>query len=159
MLDSIGWLLVFELIPNSLKASIFCSSSCVDYLPNGFFQVANGVWLYYISKIVELFDTVLFRMRKRDRQITFLHVYHHSTMPLLWWIGAKWLPGGQGTSCYHSYLYISRMEYFVCKISVHVPYFFWLLVIASVFLRCFFSTMFYKHKIYVLYIYYNCHST
>uniref|UniRef100_H2YG77 Elongation of very long chain fatty acids protein n=1 Tax=Ciona savignyi TaxID=51511 RepID=H2YG77_CIOSA len=65
-----------------------------SYDPNEM-KVANGVWWYYFSKIIELCDTVLFTLRKRDRQITFLHVYHHSTMPILWWIGTKWIPGGQ----------------------------------------------------------------
>jgi len=58
-------------------------------------KVMLGVYLYYISKLIELLDTVLFLLTKRFRQITFLHVYHHSTMPLIWWIGAKWFPGGQ----------------------------------------------------------------
>lgn len=38
---------------------------------------------------------LFFILRKKDRHISFLHVYHHSTMPLLWWIGTKWVPGGQ----------------------------------------------------------------
>ena len=62
-----------------------------------------GVYLYYISKLIELLDTVLFLLTKRFRQITFLHVYHHSTMPLIWWIGAKWFPGGQGV---HLFVFI-----------------------------------------------------
>ena len=37
----------------------------------------------------------MFLLRKKYSQITFLHIYHHSTMPILWWIGTKWLPGGQ----------------------------------------------------------------
>ena len=66
------------------------------YLSNfAIFQVANAVWWYYFSKIIELMDTILFILKKNQRQITFLHVYHHSTMPLLWWIGTKWIPGGQ----------------------------------------------------------------
>ena len=32
---------------------------------------------------------------KKNAQISFLHVYHHATMPFLWWIGVKWVPGGQ----------------------------------------------------------------
>lgn len=44
-------------------------------------------------------DTIFFMLRKRSRQITLLHVYHHSTMPILWWIGVKWVPGGQ-CRCY-----------------------------------------------------------
>jgi elongation of very long chain fatty acids protein 4 len=43
----------------------------------------HGMLLYWISKLYELFDTVFMVLRHRVRQITFLHVFHHSTMTLL----------------------------------------------------------------------------
>jgi len=52
-------------------------------------------WLFYISKIIELADTVFFILRKKNDQVTFLHVYHHSTMIINWWMAAKYLPVGQ----------------------------------------------------------------
>lgn len=58
-------------------------------------KVATAIWWFYASKLIELSDTVLFLLRKNQRQVTFLHVYHHTTMPIFWWIGAKWVPGGQ----------------------------------------------------------------
>jgi hypothetical protein len=30
--------------------------------------------------------------RKRDKQLSFLHLYHHSTMFPLWWIGVSYVP-------------------------------------------------------------------
>ena len=38
---------------------------------------------------------VFFILRKKNNQVTFLHVYHHTSMFLLWWIGVKWVAGGQ----------------------------------------------------------------
>lgn len=38
---------------------------------------------------------VFFVLRKKNNQISFLHVYHHSTMPLLWWTGVTFVPGGE----------------------------------------------------------------
>lgn len=32
-------------------------------------------------------------MRKKQKQITFLHVYHHAGMVVLSWSIVKWLPG------------------------------------------------------------------
>ena len=52
------------------------------------------MWFYYFSKIIELLDTVIFILRKKNSQVTFLHVYHHATMVMLWWIGTKWFAGG-----------------------------------------------------------------
>lgn len=40
-------------------------------------------FVYWISKIVELLDTALIILRHSFRQLTFLHVFHHSTMALL----------------------------------------------------------------------------
>ncbi|XP_065070634.1 very long chain fatty acid elongase 4-like [Rhopilema esculentum] len=60
-------------------------------------RIAAAVWWYYFSKVIEFIDTVFFVLRKKDEQISFLHVYHHATMPFLWWIGVKWVPGGQST--------------------------------------------------------------
>ncbi|XP_026175162.1 elongation of very long chain fatty acids protein 4-like isoform X2 [Mastacembelus armatus] len=58
-------------------------------------EIASALWFYYISKGVEYLDTVFFILRKKFNQVSFLHVYHHCTMFILWWIGVKWVPGGQ----------------------------------------------------------------
>ncbi len=57
-------------------------------------QLAAAIWLFYFSKLIEFLDTVFFIMRKKTNQVTFLHVYHHVTMPLIWWIAVKWYAGG-----------------------------------------------------------------
>ncbi|GLH03297.1 Elongation of very long chain fatty acids protein [Gryllus bimaculatus] len=59
-------------------------------------EIAWGVYLYYVVKLVDLLDTVFYVMRKRDRQISFLHVYHHAGMVLLSYIGACYFPGSEG---------------------------------------------------------------
>ena len=38
---------------------------------------------------------VFFILRKKNSQVTFLHVYHHSTMIINWWMAAKYVPIGQ----------------------------------------------------------------
>lgn len=37
---------------------------------------------------------IIFVLRKKDRQITPLHVFHHSVVPITLWIGMKYAPGG-----------------------------------------------------------------
>ena len=54
------------------------------------------MWIYYFSKLIELLDTFFFILRKKNNQVTFLHVYHHATMPFIWWAGIKWFAGGMG---------------------------------------------------------------
>nr|CAD7402621.1 unnamed protein product [Timema poppensis] len=44
-------------------------------------RMANLVWHYYINKSIDLLDTVFFVLRKKNNQITPLHVFHHAGMP------------------------------------------------------------------------------
>ncbi|XP_060617510.1 very long chain fatty acid elongase 7 [Anolis sagrei] len=60
-------------------------------------RMVRACWLYYFSKFIELLDTVFFVLRKKNAQVTFLHVFHHSIMPWTWWFGVKFAPGGLGT--------------------------------------------------------------
>ncbi|XP_023014187.2 very long chain fatty acid elongase AAEL008004 isoform X2 [Leptinotarsa decemlineata] len=53
--------------------------------------------LYNVLQIVAnfyLMYEIFFVLRKSNRQITFLHVYHHAGMVLLGWIALKYLGGG-----------------------------------------------------------------
>nr|XP_039253978.1 elongation of very long chain fatty acids protein 4-like [Styela clava] len=96
-LVGLNYYIMKELISASkaAKYSYICTPVKHDsYDPNEM-RIANALWWYYFSKLIELLDTVFFMLRKKSRQITVLHVYHHSTMPILWWIGVKWVPGGQ----------------------------------------------------------------
>jgi len=52
-----------------------------------------GHW-FFMSKIVELIDTVIFILRKKWNQVSVLHVVHHSLVPILIWLGYKISPGG-----------------------------------------------------------------
>ncbi|CAF0732189.1 unnamed protein product [Adineta steineri] len=58
-------------------------------------KIVNALWYYYFSKAIEFMDTIFMVVRKRYTQITFLHVFHHSTMLIIWWIVMTWIPGGQ----------------------------------------------------------------
>ncbi|TNN47099.1 Elongation of very long chain fatty acids protein 7 [Liparis tanakae] len=60
-------------------------------------RMAATCWLYYFSKFIEMLDTIFFVLRKKNSQVTFLHVYHHSIMPFTWWFGVRFSAGGMGT--------------------------------------------------------------
>lgn len=56
-------------------------------------RMAETCWYFYISKLIELFDTVCFVLRKKFNLVSFLHVFHHSMMPISWWFGVKYVAG------------------------------------------------------------------
>ncbi|XP_013101751.1 elongation of very long chain fatty acids protein AAEL008004 [Stomoxys calcitrans] len=78
-------------------------------------RMARAVWLYYIAKITELLDTVFFVLRKKDRQISFLHLYHHTLMPVCAFIGVKYFAGGHGTllGFINSFIHIIMYAYYL----------------------------------------------
>ncbi|GFU15986.1 elongation of very long chain fatty acids protein, partial [Nephila pilipes] len=43
------------------------------------------VWQLYLAKNLELLDTIFFVLRKKYNQISFLHVFHHSVVLLVYW--------------------------------------------------------------------------
>ncbi|XP_031826846.1 very long chain fatty acid elongase AAEL008004 [Nomia melanderi] len=70
----------------------------VDYSHNpSALRMASLCWWYFISKFTEFADTIFFVLRKKDSQVTFLHLYHHSLTPLETWICVKFIAGGHGT--------------------------------------------------------------
>jgi len=58
-------------------------------------RVLSLGWWYFFSKFVDLLDTAFFILRKKDNQVTALHVIHHSTLPFLSWWGPRFVGGGQ----------------------------------------------------------------
>ncbi|KAJ3599005.1 hypothetical protein NHX12_032968 [Muraenolepis orangiensis] len=74
-------------------------------------RMVRVAWLFWFSKIIELMDTIFFVLRKKDGQITFLHIFHHSFMPWTWWWGVVYAPGGMGSfhamvnCCVHIVMY------------------------------------------------------
>lgn len=50
-------------------------------------------WLFLLSRLVEWLDTIFFVLRKKEQQVTKLHVFHHSFVPLISWTYLKFHPG------------------------------------------------------------------
>lgn len=64
--------------PPTLQAGTVFS---LEHIEEG--SLRHGLLVYWISKFVELLDTVYMVLRHKTRQISFLHVWHHSTITLL----------------------------------------------------------------------------
>jgi len=69
-------------------------------------------WTFFVTKFIEMADTVFFILRKKYNQVSPLHVIHHSLVPLLVWIGFKFLPGG--TNAF--FLYINSLVHIIMYI-------------------------------------------
>jgi hypothetical protein len=58
-------------------------------------RVINIYWVFLASKIVEFMDTAFMILRKKQNQVTFLHVFHHVSVLNIWWAVVLFIPGGQ----------------------------------------------------------------
>eukprot|EP00052_Salpingoeca_macrocollata_P026160 m.242167 g.242167 ORF g.242167 m.242167 type:complete len:232 (+) comp22536_c0_seq10:3456-4151(+) len=86
--------IAYELLWNGWKLD-YGVCAAVDTSDNPYsLRIAEALWWYYFSKGLEFMDTFFFVLGKKTRNVSFLHVYHHSTMFPLWWMGAAWAPGG-----------------------------------------------------------------
>merc|ERR1719387_34363 len=53
--------------------------------------VRYGVWLHYLCKYLDMIDTVIITVRKKSAQLSFLHLWHHSTIVIVWgWVVNTW---------------------------------------------------------------------
>lgn len=53
----------------------------------------RGTWLYIMLRASELAETVFFVLRKKQNQVSFLHVYHHIAVVSLLWLYLKYNAG------------------------------------------------------------------
>ncbi|XP_002732296.1 very long chain fatty acid elongase 4-like [Saccoglossus kowalevskii] len=109
-------------------------------------RLAGACWWFFFSKFIEFIDTFIFILRKKSNQISFLHVYHHSTMPILWWIGVKFVPGGQSffTAMFNSLIHAIMYSYYLLSAlgPGMKPYLWWKKYLTSLQLAQFILGMF-----------------
>lgn len=101
--------------------------------PLDLYKIQLG-WYFYVTKTIDFCDTFFFVLRKKNRQISGLHVFHHSCMPLFCWIGLKFTPGGNNAffpwlnSGVHTVMY----AYYALSTFPHLaPYLWWKKYITS----------------------------
>lgn len=58
---------------------------CNDFKPKSP-PMANLLWLFYASKVLDFADTFFIVIGKKWKQLSFLHVYHHTTIFLFYWL-------------------------------------------------------------------------
>nr|BBF94985.1 elongation of very long chain fatty acids protein 5 [Orthetrum albistylum] len=91
-------------------------------------RMASACWWFYFSKVVDLLDTVFFVLRKKLSQLSFLHLYHHSTMIFNWYIGTLYLPGGQAffSGLINSFVHVIMYTYYLLSaIGPHMQKYLW----------------------------------
>lgn len=63
------------------------------------FSIRNILWVFYISKLLEYTDTYIMVLKHNYRQVSFLHVYHHTSIVVVVYIYLAVAPGGDSYWC------------------------------------------------------------
>lgn len=87
--------------------------------------MAKLLWLFYMSKILDFMDTFFIVMGKKWKQLSFLHVYHHTTIFLFYWLNLN--------TCYDGDIYLTivlnglihAMMYTYYFVSLHTNKIWW----------------------------------
>ncbi|KAL3691805.1 hypothetical protein R1sor_005456 [Riccia sorocarpa] len=58
-------------------------------------KMGHLLYIFYMSKYIEFMDTVIMILKRNTRQISLLHVYHHASIAIIWWIISYHAPGGE----------------------------------------------------------------
>lgn len=88
-----AWM-VYKLIDAGWYRDYFftCSAPCINY------KLCLVGWYTLLVKLSDYIETPVFVLRKKQRQISFLHLYHHVTTVLLAWIYVKYFPNEATTT-------------------------------------------------------------
>ncbi|EDX10036.1 elongation of very long chain fatty acids protein 4 [Drosophila simulans] len=94
-----------------------CQPCRVSFDPHEM-RLTKAFWWFYISKILEFADTAFFILRQKWSQLSFLHVYHHSTMFVFCWILIKWMPTGSTyvPAMINSFVHIVMYSYYALSV-------------------------------------------
>jgi len=153
-----------EIIHQAMINNFTFIGNGVDESPNGY-GLAKVLWLFYFSKPIEFIDTFIMILKKNNRQVSFLHVYHHVATFMIWWYVIYFAPGGDTyfSAAQNCFIHVLMYGYYFLsclKISAPWKYYLTQLQMLQFLLNCiqavyvlYFPTPYPRHLAYVLLAY------
>lgn len=94
----------------------YCSN--VDFADERAKQIVKVFYVFYIQKYWEFLDTFIFILRKSYRQVTFLHVYHHSSITVMVRLFLHAYPSGDNCIAVllNSFVHMLMYTHYLCSI-------------------------------------------
>ncbi|XP_044150287.1 elongation of very long chain fatty acids protein 2 [Bufo gargarizans] len=119
--------MLIELVLSTWEGGYNIQCQNLDSAGEADVRVAKVLWWYYFSKAVEFMDTIFFVLRKKNSQITFLHVYHHATMFNIWWCVMNWIPCGQSFfgPTLNSFIHVLMYSYYGLSVIPSMHKYLW----------------------------------
>lgn len=70
------------------------------------YNIAVIMWVNIFVKFIEFIETIVFVLRKKQNQVSGLHLYHHVSTAFFSWLTARYGAGGTGA-------YVITLNYFI----------------------------------------------
>ncbi|KAL2633827.1 hypothetical protein R1flu_005306 [Riccia fluitans] len=73
------------------------------------------IYVFYMSKLYEFMDTAIMLVRRNLRQVTYLHLYHHTSISMIWWILCYRSPGADAyfSAAFNSAIHVAMYFYYL----------------------------------------------
>jgi len=120
----LNFYMCYEIIHQAIVGKYTFIGNGVDHTISGL-PMARVLWLFYFSKPVEFIDTIIMALKKNNRQISFLHVYHHVATFWIWWAVIFYAPGGDTyfSAAQNAFIHILMYShYFLATLKVPAPW-------------------------------------
>ena len=89
--------------------------------------VQNMIYLHYMTKYLDFFDTFFMILRHKWKQVHFLQLFHHSTIGLVWYYALNDAPKISATISFGAFINsiihtIMYLHYFITALKFKNPY-------------------------------------
>jgi len=107
-------LVMFVLMAYHTNMTLKCWDCSYEFTADERSLVPLCYYAFIGLKYFDLLDTIFFVLRKNDRQITSLHVVHHTFMPIACWLVVKYQPRIQmaTTPTYNTLVHVVMYTYY-----------------------------------------------
>jgi elongation of very long chain fatty acids protein 4 len=117
-----GWMIYATMVEHRRRG---LHLSCNDFDATNS-EIAFVVHVFYLSKVLDFFDTLFMIVKGNWRQVSFLHVYHHFTIFLVYWLNTNANYDGDiyFTVVLNGFIhFVMYSYYFLTAFNIHVPTF------------------------------------
>eukprot|EP01099_Mayorella_cantabrigiensis_P008773 TRINITY_DN852_c0_g1_i2.p1 TRINITY_DN852_c0_g1~~TRINITY_DN852_c0_g1_i2.p1 ORF type:complete len:248 (+),score=34.29 TRINITY_DN852_c0_g1_i2:105-848(+) len=106
----------YQIIANGILGVLLLwvpGCSWLDSCPQHWDWIATLLFLHELTKYVDWIDTVWIIFKQDYRRLSFLHIYHHATIPLCWWAAVRWhATVGWYGAAFNSWVHVIMYAYY-----------------------------------------------
>lgn len=116
--------MVVEMMREVRKQGYSLWGQPIDYSANGY-RLGMLIYVHYTNKYVEMFDTFFMMLRKKNAQMSFLHIYHHALLVWAWFLVVRFGCGGESYfgAWINSIIHVIMYSYYLmASLGVAVPW-------------------------------------